>query len=131
MTVLSVDKKEKFFSGGSEYFAYIYYIDPDTGMVYLEHIIMDTEYIFRYSLQEDKGAWILVTDEQVSVGGNSPFADSNFEVVGFDKEKAIEFMIQKILDKPRKHIEAEVDMKKLEEELRVALIKVGIRHKLG
>ena len=126
MAYLSIEGLEEFFSSDSKWFSYVYYVDPKTGKIYLEYdIIMEAKYIHCYSLKEDKGVWLLIEDERNrTCEGNSP-GHTDAKVAGMDKETSIEFMIQKILEEPKGHEEAKVDMNELEEKLRGVLIEFG------
>ena len=126
MRHLSIKGLKEFFSSDNEGFSYVYYVDPETGKIYLEYdIIMEAKYIHCYSLKEDKGVWLLIENEQVRTSfGDNP-GNTDVEVAGMDKKTAIEFMIQKILEKPKGHKEAKVDMNELEGKLQGVLAEFG------
>jgi hypothetical protein len=99
-------------------------------------IIMEAKYFYLYSLKQDKGVYLLTVDDRI-VGG---YSDSETVVAGENitdaaiREKAIDFMIQKILEKPKSHMaeqpklkalgmsgDFKIDLPKLEAALRSAL----------
>ncbi len=110
MNFLKIDGLERFFQDGHEGFVYTYYHGTHPLEVYLEYdIIMDAKYIYRYSLTEDRGVWLFVTTSQVSVGWDTNRSEPQVEIAGYTCDSAVQFMINKILSKPRNHTSAQVD----------------------
>jgi len=129
------------FSEGSDGFQYEYYValeskGPVKDIVLEYDIMCEAKYIFKYALIEDKGIFILKIDDRIDGG----YSRSDTEIAGENpadaavRDKAIEYMIQKILEKPKRHIaeqpklkaigmpgDFKIDISKLEAALREAL----------
>ncbi len=108
----------RFFSSSTEWFGYTYFVDVETGRIYLEYnIYCDAQYVHCYSLKKDKGVWLFTEKDQVRTGMGDGVPNSDTKVAGTDIETAIKFMAEKILEKPARHEKAKVDVADLEVKL--------------
>ena len=109
---------ETIFNEGSDGFQYEYYVAPDSKgpvkEIFLEYDIMcEAKYMFKYSLTEDKGVFILTTTDQVDAGVGVSCPSAETKVAGQTREEALDYMVRKILEKPEGHIAYQPKLKNL------------------
>lgn len=97
------------FNEGSDGFQYEYYVALDSKgpvkEIFLEYDIMcEAKYMFKYSLAENKGIFLLTTTDQVDAGVGVSHPSTETKVAGQTREEALEYMVRKILEKPGSHI---------------------------
>jgi hypothetical protein len=115
MKPLCVVGLKRFFQDGREEFIFTYYHGRQPLEVYLEYdILMEAQYIYLYALRQERGVWFFSETSQVCTeSGTSPHRE-HYVIAGYSRESAVQFMIDKILTKPKSHIVANVDVLALE-----------------
>lgn len=117
---------ERVFQDGSEEFIYTYYHGRQPLEVYLEYdILMEAQYIYLYALREERGIWFFSKKSQVCTEtGTSPYKE-HYGVAGYNRESAVQFLIDKILAKPKSHTVAKIDVATLETVLKERFLHVA------
>ena len=123
MDLNTIRKLPKIFQQGDMYYGYEYHRIPgDQRSICLEYNLFgDAQFLYHYQLREDQGIFLFDALEFRGYSIGYKGIDAECKVAGFTEEEAVEFMIAKILELPKKNTHMTVDVEKLEKALRKVL----------
>jgi hypothetical protein len=115
----------KIFGQSSIDFGFEYYFDPENEKIYLEYNIYgDVQYVFCYEIVTDEDVFMFVISQSISVGFESSPPSKEFGIAGKgeNEREAIQFLIEKILEKPKKNIGIKIELEALKKSLETVLL---------